>query len=300
MKSSTPAFHGIFPPIPTAFAAGGAIDFDAQARNLDHWESTPLEGYVVGGSNGEFVSLEPSERIEMVRFVRSHAGKERLVIAGSGMHSTASTIELSAAMAEAGADAVLVVTPSYYKAKMDHRTLVAYYSAVADLSPVPILLYNVPANTGVDMSVETIVELSAHDNIAGVKDSSGNVAKMGEIVQRADAGFQVLAGSGGSLLGALAMGAVGAVPALGNIAPVQVHKIYEFAIAGDDAAARGQQLPLIAVNQAVTSRYGVPGLKAAMDMLGLYGGPPRPPLLPLEQVEQDRLRSTLEQGGLIA
>lgn len=300
MTASRPDFSGVFPPIPTAFDANGAIDFDAQAQNLTHWETTPLEGYVVGGSNGEYVSLEQSERIEMVRFVRSHTREGRVVIAGSGMHSTASTVELSQAMAEAGADSVLVVTPSYYKSKMDRRTLVEFFSTVADQSPVPVLLYNVPANTGIDMSVETIVELSAHENIAGVKDSSGNVAKMGEVVHRARAGFHVLAGSGGSLLGALAMGAVGAVPALGNIAPRQVHNIWAFARAGDIEAAREQQLPLIAVNQAVTARYGVPGLKAALDMLGLYGGPPRPPLLPLERVELDQLRATLEQGGLLA
>jgi 4-hydroxy-2-oxoglutarate aldolase len=299
MTKSSPGFAGIYPPIPTAFDANGKIDYKAQAENLARWEAAPLEGYVVGGSNGEYVSLERAERVELVRFTRANSAAGKQIIAGSGMHSTKATIELTIAMAEAGADAALVVTPSYYKSKMDHRTLIAYYTAVANKSPMPVLLYNVPANTGIDMPVETIVELSAHSNIAGVKDSSGNVGKMGEVCHRARSGFQVLAGSASSLLGAIAMGAVGAVPALGNIAPEQVHRLWSFAREGDYESARAIQLPLIAVNQAVTARFGVPGLKAAMDMLGLYGGPPRPPLLPLEPVEIERLRTVLTQAGLL-
>jgi len=292
-------FAGIFPPITTAFDQDGCIHFDAQARNMERWESVPLEGYVVGGSNGEYVSLTREERVELVRFTRARADRGRIIIAGSGMHSTAATVELSKDMTEAGADAVLVVTPSYYKSKMDHRTLVAYYSSIADQSPVPVLLYNVPANTGIDMPVETIVELSAHANIAGVKDSSGNVAKVGEVCHRARPGFQVLSGSASSLLGALAMGAVGAVPALSNIAPEQVHEIWALARRGEFEAAKLIQLPLITVNHAVTAHFGVPGLKAALEMLGYYGGPPRPPLLPLESGDLAQLRSILERGGLL-
>ena len=289
----------IFPPVPTAFDSEGAIDFEAQSKNLERWEKAPLGGYVVGGSNGEFVSQSKTERIEMVHFMRTHAAKERLIIAGSGMHSTRATIELTEAMAEAGADAVMIVTPSYYKSKMDHRSLVAFYSTIADQSPLPVLLYNVPANTGIDMSVETIVELSEHRNIAGVKDSSGNVAKVGEVSHRARRGFQVLSGSASSLLGAVAMGAVGGIPGLSNIAPEQVCSILAFGLEGDFESARNVQLPLIAVNNAVTTRFGVPGLKAALDMLGYYGGPPRPPLLPLEEGERKQLRTILGEAGLL-
>jgi len=299
MSQRAADFAGVFPPIATAFDADGSIDFKAQAANLERWERAALAGYVVGGSNGEYVSMSTTERIELVKFVRGRIAPERLVIAGSGMHSTAAAIELTQAMAEAGADAVLVVTPAYYKSKMDHRTLVSFFSTLADRSPVPVLLYNVPANTGIDMAVDTIVELSQHDNIAGIKDSSGSVAKMGEVCARARAGFQVLAGSASSLLGALAMGAVGTVPALSNIAPGQVHDIWALARAGDFAAARTVQLPLIAVNQAVTARFGVPGLKAAMDLTGYHGGPTRPPLLPLTAPEREQLQSILAAANLI-
>ncbi|MFN2274372.1 MAG: dihydrodipicolinate synthase family protein [Anaerolineales bacterium] len=299
MTSSDLDLAAIFPPVPTAFDEDGAIDFEAQARNLERWEAAPFGGYVVGGSNGEYVSQSGAERIEMVQFMRSHTARDRRIIAGSSMHSTRATLELTEAMAQAGADAVLVVTPSYYKSKMDHRTLVAFYTTIADQSPLPVLLYNVPANTGIDMPVETIVELSAHRNIIGVKDSSGNVAKIGEVCHRSRQGFQVLSGSASSLLGAIAMGAVGGVPALANIAPEQVCRILSLAREGDYESARMIQQPLIAVNNAVTVRYGVPGLKAALDMLGFYGGPPRPPLLPLEAGEVKQLRSILEGGGLL-
>jgi len=173
--------RGIFPPIPTPFDEGGSIAFDRLEDNLERWNEEPLQGYVVGGSNGEFVSMTPDERVETVARMRQWAPKDRLVIAGAGMHATHATLKLIDRMAEAGADAALVITPSYYKAKMDRATLARYYLDVAEYSPLPVLVYNVPANTGVNIDAGTVLEIANHPNIVGMKDSSGDVSKIGQI-----------------------------------------------------------------------------------------------------------------------
>ncbi len=180
-RNSLP-IDGVYPPIPTPFKPNGDIDFHHLATNLDRWEKQPLSGYVVGGSNGEFVSLSSDERVDVVRAVRELTPSDRLVIAGSGMQSTRATIELTHRMAEVGADVVIVVTPSYYKAMMSSVALENHYQQIADASPIPILLYNVPANTGVDLKVEAVVRLAVHPNVIGIKESGGSVAKIGTMV----------------------------------------------------------------------------------------------------------------------
>jgi len=291
---------GIYPPISTPFTEQGEIAFDHLSTNLSRWNELPLDGYVVGGSNGEFVSQSFEERVAVVKAVREQMSSNHLLIAGAGMHSTRETVELAQAMAAVGADAVLIVTPSYYKYKMDLRALRGHYREVAEASSVPVLLYNVPANTGVDMAAGTILELAQHPNIVGIKDSSGDLAKMGSVVHAAPEGFQVLAGSGSFFLPALAIGAVGLIAALVNIAAgdlARIHALYKDGQIGD---ARNLQLNLIEANNAVTSRFGVAGLKAALDLLGFYGGPVRSPLQPLMVEEREELRSILERAGLLS
>jgi 4-hydroxy-2-oxoglutarate aldolase len=202
-------------------------------------------------------------------------------------------------MADVGASCLLVVTPSYYKSRMDASTLVQYFHQVAGESNLPIMLYNVPANTGIDMSAETVLAAAEHRNIISIKDSSGRIDKMGAIVQRADHGFAVLAGSGGYLLGALAVGAVGAVAALANIAASRLHAVIADFEQGELDSARQMQIDLVELNTAVTARYGVAGLKAAMDLLGYYGGPVRGPLLDLDQASRKDLRAIIVRAGLL-
>ena len=290
---------GIFPPIPTPFNELEEVSLDRLSENLDRWEKEPLAGYVVGGSNGEFVSLSVSERLEVLAHVRETTGSEKLLIAGSGLHSTRETIRQTLAMAELGADAALVVTPSYYKSRMDARALISHYRRVADESPVPIILYNVPANTGLDMSAEVIVSLSEHSNIMGLKDSSGNVAKIAEITLRAPKDFQVLAGSASFLLGALAVGAVGTISALANLAASSLDALIQAFGKGDLEQARKIQQRLVRPNSAVTARFGVAGLKYALELLGYYGGPTRSPLQALEPAQETELRQILVEAGLL-
>jgi 4-hydroxy-2-oxoglutarate aldolase len=293
------SLHGVFPPITTPFKRSGDIDFQHLVANLERWNQQPLRGYVVGGSNGEFVSLNTEERVDVVRAVCEEVPPGRLVIAGSGMQSTRGTIELTNQMAEVGANVALVVTPSYYKSMMSAVVLENHYRQVADASPIPILLYNVPANTGVELEIEAVVRLSTHPNVIGIKESGGNVAKIGAMVHKTAEDFQVLAGSAGFLLAALEVGAVGVIAALANIAGNELAEILTQFSAGEHDAARAIQLRLIEANTAVTTGYGIPGLKAAMDMVGTYGGPVRSPFMSLGKAQKKALRRILVEARLL-
>ncbi len=290
---------GIFPPIPTPFDAAGELDLKALARNLERWNRYPLAGYVVLGSNGEFPYLRESEKLTLFEAVRKLIPSGKLFMAGTACESTHSTIALTKQAAALGADVAILITPSYYKSRMDAAGLSHYYESVADASPIPVSMYNMPANTGVDMAAELIIRLSQHPNVVGLKDSSGNLAKLGEVIRSARPGFQVLAGSAGFLYPALCVGAVGGVLALANIAPQQCCDILRLFKYGKHEDARELQLRMIAPNTAVTARFGVPGLKAALDMLGYYGGNPRSPMLPLPEAQRETLRGILVEAGIL-
>lgn len=298
MKSPL-SMAGVFPPIPTPFDAAGEIDLKALGRNMEFWNRYPLAGYVVLGSNGEFPYLSESEKLAFFEAVRKHIPPDRIFMAGTACESTHSTIAMTRAAASLGADVAILITPSYYKSKMDAEGLTHYYLSVADASPIPVSIYNMPLNTGVDMTPDLIISLSRHPNIAGVKDSSGNLAKMGEVIHSARPGFQVLAGSAGFLYPALCMGAAGGVLALANIAPRQCCDIMELFKGGKHDEAKELQLRMIASNTAVTARFGVPGLKAALDMLGQYGGNTRSPMLPLTEAQKETLRNILKEAGIL-
>ena len=291
---------GIFPPIPTPFKADGQVDYDHLQSNLNRWNQEPLAGYVVCGSNGEYTYLTLDERVELIRAARQVIPAGRLLIAGSGMESTSETIDLTRRMAQAGADIAIVVTPCYYRGRMTAAALEQHYRQVADASPVPVLLYNVPAYTGLDLPALVAVSLAKHPNIIGMKDSGGDVTKIGYMAHETRAeDFQIMAGSAGFLLGALAVGAVGGVCALANIAAARLTHLWKCFCQGNAMKAREIQLPLIEANTAVTSRFGVPGLKAAMDLVGYYGGPVRSPLMPLPKEDKVTLRNILTKAGLL-
>jgi 4-hydroxy-2-oxoglutarate aldolase len=290
---------GIFPPIPTPFQADESLALDHLRANLERWNQRPLTGYVVGGSNGEFVYLSEAERLRVIETTHEFIPADRLLIAGTGMESTRGTLELTRQAAQHGADAALIVTPSYFRARMDERALTAHYLDLAEQSPLPLILYSVPANTGIDLPLGVILRLSQHPKIIGIKDSGGSVAKLGAIMKGAPPDFQILAGSASFTLGALAVGAVGVVAALANLAADQLADLLTLFHKGDLEAARTLQLNLIEANSAVTSTYGVAGLKAALDMQGFYGGPVRSPLQALDHRDRAALREIMLRAGLI-
>ncbi len=291
--------RGIFPPIPTPFDDRGTIDAEALKRNLGFLSRFDLRGIVVLGSNGEAVHLTDEERAQLIEHVRGLVPEDRLLVAGTGYPSTQQTIEASQRAASLGADAVLVLPPHYYKGRMTLEALKRHFHAVADACPAPVVVYNMPACTGLDLDLEALAAIAAHPNILGLKDSGGDVSKLGALHDRLGESFQILAGSAGFLLPALSVGAVGGVLALANIAPGPCVEISQFAMAGEWDRARRIQTRLIEANAAVTRRWGVAGLKAAMGLLALDGGPVRPPLLDLTRDEIEALRAVLEQAGVL-
>ncbi len=293
------SLKGIFPPIPTPFDSDEAIDFDRLKSNLARWNGWPLDGYVVAGSTGESVSLSGTERVDLVRAVRSVLPRGKLLIAGAGLESTRATIELVGRMADAGADAVIVVTPGYFAPSVRPAGLVAHYRAIAAASSLPVILYSVPVYTHLDLPIEVVRELAAYPKVVGIKESGGSLAKITSLVDQTPQDFQVLVGSAGLLLGALMVGAVGCVPALGNLATSQIHDLMSAVQRGELALAREIQAKLVEPNELLTVRFGVAGVKAALDLVGLYGGPPRSPLQQLDEAELAILRAGLGRGGLI-
>jgi 4-hydroxy-2-oxoglutarate aldolase len=291
--------HGVFPPIPTPFDDDGDVAYGALASNIERWNAFGLAGYVVLGSNGEAVYLSEAESVRVLEVARAAIPQDKVLIAGTGRESTRDTIGFTRRAAATGVDAALVVTPSYYDGKMDRDALIAHYAAVAAESPVPIVLYNVPKFTHIDMDAETIGHLATIPNIIGIKDSSGNVAKLGDVVRLAPVGFQALVGTASVFFAGLALGAVGGVLALANVAPAQAVEIYRLHGAGQWDEAAELQRRMLPVNTAITARYGIAGLKAALDLLGFYGGPVRSPLQPLPTPDVATIRTTLTAGGLL-
>jgi len=298
MSEQVFSLEGIFPPIPTPFNSEGEVALNAIKDNLKYLNQFDLRGIVVLGSNGEFVLLKEEEKLEVLKTARESIPSDRLLIAGVGCQSTDQTIELSRKAANVGADAALVITPSYYRSRMTSEAMSRHYRSIAESSPIPVIIYNMPACTGIDIDADTIAVISKHPNIAGIKDSSGNIIKMGDLRRLTDIHFQILAGSASFFLPALSVGAVGGVMALANIAPGQCLALHNHFLRGEWEQARDLQIRLIPVNTAITRGWGVPALKAAMDVLGLYGGPVRPPLMPLNKEIRDRVEAILREGGI--
>ncbi len=293
------SLKGIMPPIPTPFDAAGDVHLGALRENLGRWNQFDLRGYVVLGSNGEGVLLDQEEKVRVWAAARQAIPADKLLVAGTGAESTRHTIDITKRAADAGADAALVVTPHYYAPAMTADSLVQHYTRVADASPIPVLIYNVPKFTNVNVGAATVARAAVHPNIVGMKDTSGNITQLADTVRLAGPDFQVLAGSAGFLLAGLAVGAVGGILALANIVPqagLEIARLFE---AGAMEEAAELQRRMIPVNSAVTARFGIPGLKAAMDMLGYYGGPVRSPLLDLAEDARRTLREVLQEGGLL-
>lgn len=289
---------GIFPPLPTSFDKDENL-LPAKIRyNIEMLSKFDLSGFLILGSNGEQVMLSEKEKIEAVTAAKEALPKGKLLLAGTGGQSTRETINLTKAAATAGADGALVLNPFYFKSGMTQEALVKHYFDVADASEIPVIIYNMPANTGIDMSAAMIMEMASHPNIIGLKESGGSVVKMGEVLGSVKQDFQILAGGAGFLLPALTMGAVGGILALANIAPSQCIDIYRLFGNGEIPGARQIQHKMIPLNAAVTTRWGVPALKAAMDQLGLYGGPVRRPLMPVKKESREQLLNLLNENNI--
>jgi len=288
---------GIYAPIPTPFHADGTVDFEALARNVTMLNRSRLSGYVVFGSNGEAVFLNHQEKLDVLRAVVSAADAGKAIIAGTGCESTRETVALTNDAADIGAVAALVMNPHYYSLSTDD--LEGYFQSVADAVRIPLIIYNVPKFTGVNIGPDLVSRLARHGNIIGLKDSSGNVTQMSLILRSSSESLSVLSGTANVLYAVCAIGGSGAISALANIAPDQLVQIVEWVATGQHAMARDLQLKLLPANIAVTATYGVPGLKAAMNMCGYAGGFPRSPLRALSPEDESILAGILREAGIL-
>lgn len=291
---------GIYAPVATTFRSDGELDLDAYSSNLAWYADSALDGIAIMGSNGEYPSLSVDERVRLLETGIAAVNGKRQIVAGTGLESTRGTIDLTRKAAELGADFALVVTPYYYKNRYDSRAYVQHFYAVAEASPIPVIIYVMAAYTGVDLPVATVIELAKHENIVGIKDSGGNAPKVAEMVANTPDDFSVLAGSANFLYPALCLGGTGGVLALGNVAPDLCQEVRQLFLAGEHERARELQFRLLGPNAAVTSRFGIAGLKVAMELVGLKGGDPRPPLLPATDAERAEIRRVFERAGMLA
>ena len=294
---SSKSFTGIFTPIVTPFTTDDTIDEGALRHNVDRWMKTPLTGLVVLGSNGEAPQLDDVEADRVVEIVRERVPSDRPLIAGTGRESTKATIAATLRAAAAGVDAVLVRTPSFFKAQMSAEIFVRHYTEVADASPIPVLLYNVTMFTGVTLQVEAVERLAAHPNIVGMKESGGDISYISELVTRTPDDFTVLAGSATTFFHALCAGCDGAILALAALLPDACVRLQ--ALVRDDrlAEARALQHWITPLARSVGGTYGVAGLKAALDLTGYNGGVPRPPLRPAPPHVVDTINGQLVSLG---
>jgi len=291
-------FEGVYPPVLTPFR-GDEVALDKLAANLRRLDQYPLAGYVLLGSTGEFPLLSETEKERVIAAGRAEIPRAKLLVAGTGGESTAAAIRLSRRAADLGADAVIVITPGYYKAMMKPPALIRHYRAVADASPVPVLLYNFPANTGINLEPDTVAQLAEHPNIRGIKDSSGNVPQAVEIMRLTPKTFQVLVGSPIAFVPALVLGAAGGVLAVANVAPRECCEIWRLAVAGQWGEAREIVYRISPLATGISARYGIGGLKAALDLLGYYGGPTRGPLPVPDGDGIEEIKDILATAGLM-
>jgi 4-hydroxy-2-oxoglutarate aldolase len=285
-------FSGIFAPIPTPFDDRDEFDPARLRASFARWITRPLTGFVVLGSNGEAGLMDDFESDRVIVTAREAVPAGRPLIVGTGRESTRAAVRAARRAAELGADAVLVRTPSFFKTQMTGDAFVRHYTAVADASPVPVLLYNFTALTGVDLLPATVSRLAAHPNIAGMKESGGDAARINDLVSGTPVTFQVLAGTASTFYSALAVGAAGGILAAGCVLPEACMRVFELMRRGrhvEALAVQRQMLPLARL----LATYGVPGLKAALILAGYDVGIPRPPLVPAPEGAVAQLRDAL-------
>jgi 4-hydroxy-2-oxoglutarate aldolase len=284
---------GVFAALTTPFAADGSVAHAELKQNIQRYDATGLAGYAVQGSTGESVLLSRAEWDSVLVAAKEAASPKKKLLAGTGVESTAETISRTKRAAELGYHAALVKTPYYYKPMYKPEVYIAHYRRVADASPIPVLLYSVPQFTGISLEAPEVAVLAEHPNIIGIKESSGHVQRVGEMVAAAPASFQILTGGAGVLLPSLVVGAKGAILALASALPEKCVELYELTRRGQIETARELQKNLLRASKLIVSELGIPGVKFVMDQRGYHGGEPRLPLLPLADAAKRRVLELL-------
>ncbi len=294
-----PDLEGVFIPVPTPFR-GEEVALDRLKANLARWNETALSGYVLLGSTGEFPLLTESEKDRVLVAAREAVGRDKFFIAGTGADSTGATIRQTRRAAEIGADLAIVITPNYYKKGFSEPAAqLRHYLSVAEASPIPVLIYNFPQNTGIHLEPETVARIAEHPNVCGIKDSSGNIAQVAQIIHQTSKSFHVLVGAASALLPSLTLGSSGGILALAVIAAREHCEVYALARGGRWEEAREVVNRMLAVDRGVHGHYGIGGLKAALDLLGFYGGPCRAPLATPDGDAIADIKELLATAGLL-
>ena len=287
--------NGIFPALTTPFETDGSVSLSGVKENIQRYNQTGLAGYVVLGSTGESVMLSREEGESVLAAVKEATAPDKLLIAGTGVESTTETIVRTKRAAALGYKVALVKTPYYYKPFYGTASYLQHYRAVADSSPIPILLYSVPIFTGVTLETAEILALAEHPNVAGIKDSSGSIQRIGEVVSNAPKGFYVLTGGAAVIYPALVVGARGAILALACAMPEKCVELFQLTEQNRHAEAREVQHQIVNASKSIVSEGGIAGVKYAMDLRGYKGGSPRLPLLPLKEEKKQRIETVISQ-----
>lgn len=290
---------GVIPPMITPFMENGDVDYDGHVSNMEKWNEDQLCGYLVLGSNSETAYLNEKEKIKLIDLTVKHAKKDRLVLAGTGMEAARETISLTNKAADLGAHGALILTPSYYHAKMNDEAQIAFFTQVADNTKIPVLIYNVTAFTHINISEHAVSVLSRHPNIVGMKDSNGNVPQLVNFQRVVADNFNLMVGTVSVWYPALALGIKAGIFASANCVPNECALVQEAYDENDFEKAKEIYVRIFPVNAAVTATFGIAGLKYVSDVLGYKGGFVRNPLLPLKEEEKAKLNEILKTAGLI-
>ena len=290
---------GVIPPMITPFKENGDVDFEGHVENMQHWNEDQLAGYLVLGSNSETVYLNEEEKLKLVDLTVKQAKKDRIILAGTGLESARETITLTNKAADLGANAALILTPSYYYSLMNERAQISYFTEVANHTKIPILIYNVTAFTQINITVPAVRELSKHPNIIGMKDSTGNVPQLVSFLDVMADDFDLIVGTASAWYRALGLGIKAGIFALANCSPNECTQVQTVFDQGNLESAKATYLRMFPVNAAVTAQFGVAGLKYACQLLGYKGGFVRNPLLPLTEDEKENIQAILKRAQLI-
>ncbi len=291
-------FQGVFSALTTPFDKG-QISLTKFKENISKYNSFDLSGYVVAGSSGEAAYLSDEESEILVRAAKEAASPGKTIIVGTARESTTATIAFTNRMAGVGVDAALIRTPSYFKPQMTIEALETHYVSIADQVCIPVLPYHIPQVTGLTIAPQLVTTLARHPNIPGIKDSSGNLSFLGEVIRDLPSDFSYLLGAGSVFFFGLMLGASGGILRLADAVPKQCARLYSLFKQRKWKEAVRLQLDLIPLNNAIIQTYGIPGAKYAIDLLGLHGGPPRLPLLPLEEKGKKDIEGILSKLKVI-
>jgi 4-hydroxy-2-oxoglutarate aldolase len=288
--------EGIYVALTTPFI-GEEISTAKMRENVRRLNGTGVSGFLVLGSTGESVSLSDGESLAMVEAVLEAAAPDKKILVGTARESTRETIAFADRLPDRGIAAALVRPPCYFKSKMTREALRAHYLAVAENSRLPVVLYNIPQNTGVILEPRLAVDLASHPNILGLKESGGSLGYLAEVVREVPEDFRYFLGAGSVVFPGLEMGACGAILAVANAVPEMSAELFRLFKAGRLEEARRVQLDLVPFNKLLVEVYGIAGLKFAQDLRGYYGGPTRLPLLPVDDKAKREIEALFKKTG---